>query len=115
MVIDAGRIVIRDRALSSLRASLLNALNLCIGDEFNPEASSEDRYLYQRVIPPRMYPTMEIEFLGSDRATRSKGFGELPFVTIPPAFYSALTQAFGLEPRQLPLQGSEILKLLEEE
>lgn len=115
MVIDAGKIVIRDRALSSLRASILNALNLCIGDEFNPETSSEDRYLYQRVIPPRIYPTMEIEFLGSERATRSKGLGELPFVTIPSAFYGALTQAIGLEPRQLPLQGSEILRLLEEE
>jgi len=115
MVIDAGRIVMPDRALSSLRASILNALNLCIGEEFSPEKVSEESYLYQRVISPNLYPTMEIEFLGSDRATRSKGLGELPFATIPPAFYSALTQAIGLEPQQLPLQGSDILKRLEEE
>ncbi|HNX74047.1 MAG TPA: hypothetical protein PKJ53_07715, partial [Spirochaetales bacterium] len=88
---------------------------LCIGEEFSPEKVSEESYLYQRVISPNLYPTMEIEFLGSDRATRSKGLGELPFATIPPAFYSALTQAIGLEPQQLPLQGSDILKRLEEE
>lgn len=115
MVIDAGRIVMHDRAKASLRASILNALNLCIGDQFDPEDDSEDRYLYQREIGPGLYPAMEIEFLESERATRSKGLGELPFVTIPPAFYSALTQAIGLEPRQLPLRGSEILRLLEDE
>ncbi|MCE5255942.1 MAG: molybdopterin-dependent oxidoreductase [Spirochaetaceae bacterium] len=115
MVIDAGRIIVYDRAIASLRASILNALNLCIGDEFDPEGSSDDRYLYQRQIKPSSYPAINIEFLESEKASRPRGLGELPFVTLPAAFYSALTQAIGVEPRQLPLRGSEILRLLEAE
>jgi CO/xanthine dehydrogenase Mo-binding subunit len=56
---------------------------------------------------------IEIEFLDPDRNIVPRGLGELPFITIPAAFYSALTQAIGNEPRQLPLSGSEILELVE--
>jgi CO/xanthine dehydrogenase Mo-binding subunit len=56
---------------------------------------------------------VEIEFLEADRSIMPRGLGELPFITIPAAFYSALTQAIGDEPRQLPVRGSEILELLE--
>lgn len=113
MVIDAGRIVSREHALSSLRSSIINALNLCIGGDFDPESRSETRYIHQRSLRLGDTPLIEIEFLESDRATTARGLGELPFITIPAAFYSALTQAIGIEPRQLPLRGSEILRLLE--
>jgi CO/xanthine dehydrogenase Mo-binding subunit len=112
MVIDAGRIVKRELALSSLRSSIISALNLCISRDFDPE-KSEGQYLSHGQLRFANLPFIGIDFMDSERTTVSKGLGELPFLTIPAAFHSALTQALGVEPRQLPLSGSEILRLLE--
>ena len=113
MVVDAGKIVSKDLALSSLRASIISALNLCTGADFDPQGAGRDQYLQDRSLRLPEVPYIGIEFLDSERTTISRGLGELPFITIPAAFYSALTQALGVDPRQLPLQGSEILRLLE--
>jgi CO/xanthine dehydrogenase Mo-binding subunit len=94
MVIDAGRIIDLPTTRSSLRSSVLRALQMCTGSA-SPDSA------------------IEIEFLDPDRNIVPRGLGELPFITIPAAFYSALTQAIGNEPRQLPLSGSEILELVE--
>jgi len=112
MVIDAGRIVKKELALSSLRSSIISALNLCISRDFDPE-KPEGQYLSHGQLRLANLPFIGIEFMDSERTTVSKGLGELPFLTIPAAFHSALTQALGVEPRQLPLSGSEILRLLE--
>ncbi|MDP2790666.1 MAG: hypothetical protein Q8O15_02805, partial [Rectinemataceae bacterium] len=72
-----------------------------------------DHYRNHRRLSLFELPFMGIEFIDSERTTVSKGLGELPFITIPAAFHSALTQALGVEPRQLPLAGSEILRLME--
>ena len=113
MVVDAGRIVSKEKALSSLRSSIIAALNLCTGADFNPEGIESEEYLRDRNLSLLDLPTIGIEFIESEKTSVARGLGELPFITVPAAFYSALTQALGVEPRQLPLQGSEILKLLE--
>ena len=112
MVVDAGRIVKKELALSSLRSSIISALNLCIGRDFDPDGTKEQYLSYGR-LKFNDLPFIGIEFIDSERTTVSKGLGELPFLTIPAAFHSALTQALGVEPRKLPLAGKEILKLLE--
>lgn len=112
MVIDAGRIVAKELALSSLRASIISALNLCTGADFDPERVGNEQYLRDRNLMLTEIPFIGIEFIDSERATVPRGLGELPFITIPAAFYSALTQALGVEPRQLPLRGGEILRLM---
>ena len=112
MVVDAGRIVKKELALSSLRASIINALSLCMDKDFDPD-EGQDHYRSHRKLPYSNLPFMGVEFIDSERTTVSKGLGELPFLTIPAAFHSALTQALGVEPRQLPLAGSEILRLME--
>ena len=113
MVVDAGKIVSKELALSSLRSSIISALTLCTGLDFDPEKGGREQYLHDRGLRLPEIPAIGIEFIDSDKTTTSHGIGELPFITIPAAFYSALTQALGVEPRQLPLHGSEMLKLLE--
>lgn len=113
MVVDAGRIISKELALSSLRSSIISALTLCTGADFDPDKGGRDQYLHDRGIRLPEIPAIGIEFIDSDKTTIAHGLGELPFITIPAAFYSALTQALGAEPRQLPLRGSEILRLLE--
>ncbi|MDX9826647.1 MAG: molybdopterin-dependent oxidoreductase [Spirochaetia bacterium] len=113
MVIDAGRIICRQTALASLRASVLSALALCTANDFDPASAGRKDYLADSGIRMRELPRIDIEFIEPDRNQAAKGIGELPFITIPAAFYSALTQALGLDPRQLPLKGGEILRLLE--
>ena len=114
MVIDAGKIVNRQTALASLRASTLSALALCTANAFDPLEAGRKEYLADPGLRLLQLPRIEIEFIEPDRNAAPKGIGELPFITIPAAFYSALTQALGLDPRQLPLKGGEILRLLEE-
>jgi CO/xanthine dehydrogenase Mo-binding subunit len=113
MAIDAGRIVNRESARSAIRNSALNALNLCVGKEFNPDRVNRNQFLEMRLLPMSESPQLYIEFIEPDRNVSPRGLGELPFQTIPAAFHSALTQALGVEPGQLPIQGGEILRLLE--
>ena len=91
----------------------MSALRLCTGLAFDPEGNSENQYLGN--IDPAFsgIPSIIIEFVESERGRQTRGLGELPFITIPAAFYSALTQAIGIEPRRMPLAGSEILRLME--
>ncbi|MEW6548466.1 MAG: molybdopterin cofactor-binding domain-containing protein [Spirochaetota bacterium] len=111
MVVDAGRIVDQKTARESLRASALRALSLCVDSSFEPSAKgTEDNFLGTRM---KELPRIEIDFIDPERSSAPRGLGELPFITIPAAFYSALTQALGVEPKKLPLRGSEILRLLE--
>lgn len=113
MVIDAGKIVCREAALASLRASALSALSLCTAYEFDPETAGRSDYLADTSVRHLTLPEISIEFIEPEKGAAAKGIGELPFITIPAAFYSALTQALGVDPRQLPLKGGEILRLLE--
>lgn len=113
MVIDAGKIVNQQTALASLRASALSALALCTANDFDPLEAGRKDYMADSGLRMLQLPRIEIEFIEPDRNTAARGIGELPFITIPAAFYSALTQALGLDPRQLPLKGGEILRLLE--
>lgn len=113
MVVDAGRIVCRELALASLRTSILSALNLCTGSDFDPEGDGREQYLRDNSLRLSELPLISVEFIDSERNVAARGLGELPFITIPAAFHSALTQALGVEPRQLPLRGKEIMRLLE--
>jgi CO/xanthine dehydrogenase Mo-binding subunit len=113
MVIDAGRIVSTQSALASLRASVLSALALCTANDFDPDTAGRKDYLADTSLRMKDLPDIDIRFIEPERNGPARGIGELPFITIPAAFYSALTQALGLDPRQLPLKGGEILRLLE--
>ncbi|MCX7026867.1 MAG: molybdopterin-dependent oxidoreductase [Spirochaetes bacterium] len=113
MVVDAGRIQKPEIARSTLRSSVMSALRLCTGLAFDPEGESKFQYL--RNVDPAFpgLPSISVEFVNSERNGQTKGLGELPFITVPAAFYSALTQAIGIEPRRIPLSGGEILRLME--
>lgn len=113
MVVEAGKIVDEALARASLRASAISALSLCTGGDFDPHGGEGEQYLHERRLGLTELPFIGIEFIDADKSVVPRGLGELPFITVPAAFYSALTQALGIDPRQLPLGGSEILKLLE--
>ncbi|TXT46801.1 MAG: xanthine dehydrogenase, partial [Spirochaetes bacterium] len=111
MVVDAGKIVDVQAAKTSLRGAAIRALSLCVDSAFEPgDSEAEHAYLSTRI---KFLPRIEIDFIDPGRNSSPRGLGELPFITIPAAFYSALTQALGLEPKKLPLKGSEILRLME--
>lgn len=112
MVIDAGKIVSKERAASSLRSSIVRVLEMCTGREFDTSADPGTIYGSEKSPSSGGLPSIGIEFLPGQSAA-ARGIGELPFVTVPAAFYSALTQAMGIEPRQIPIHGPEILRLME--
>lgn len=114
MAVDAGRIVNRESAVSALRTSAVNALNLCTGKEFDPLLADRTQFLEMRQLSITETPEIHIEFIDPDRNISPRGLGELPFQTIPAAFHSALTQALGVELGSLPIRGNKILRLLEE-
>lgn len=113
MVVDAGRIVDKDSAAASLRCSVIGALNLCVGSDFRPDEDGEAQYRNNRRLAVPDIPFIGVEFLDADRPGPTRGLGELPFITVPAAFSSALSQALDADPGQLPLGGGDILKIVE--
>jgi CO/xanthine dehydrogenase Mo-binding subunit len=113
MVVDAGRIVAKDEARASMRSAIISALGLCTGEIFDPDTADEELYHRDRLSALTELPAIEVEFIDPDRAGPARGIGELPFLTIPAAFHSALTQALGRQPRRLPLTGRELLDIME--
>lgn len=113
MVVDAGGIYVPEAAVASLRASALNALAMCLCPEFIPGGENPSQYREYSPLRLAETPPVTIDFVDPHRDAPPRGIGELPFVTVPAAFYSALTQALGAEPRDIPLSESEILGYLE--
>ncbi len=113
MVVDAGRIVAKDEARASLRSAIISALRLCTGEVFDPDTADDALYQRERFPVLAELPSIEVEFIDPDRIGPARGIGELPFLTIPAAFHSALTQALGRQPLQLPLTGRDLLDIME--
>lgn len=112
MVIDAGRIINKPLAEASLRAQAVNALRLCLLDEVVPETLDSYSYLAKKHLSFSEIPDIFIEFMDSDR-TSALGIGELPFATIPSAYYGALSQALGFELPSIPANPRDIMQIWE--
>jgi len=114
LCVDGGKVVAPDRAASSLRSSVADALGACLVERFDPSADAEgSAYFRYGLLPMQKLPPISIEFLEPSGREAVKGIGELPFDTVPAAFLSALAQAADSPFSSLPVTAAAILKPLE--
>ena len=113
---DGGRIVSPDRAAASLRVASSCAMSLCMREGLSLEDGqiSNDAFFNYGILPPGELPPIRVELLEADKRAASKGIGELPFNTIPPAFLSALSQAAGLHFSSIPVRPVDLSALVED-
>ncbi len=110
LCVDGGQIVSRERAEASLRAGAADAVGICLREKLDLGSGgiSEEDYFSYGLIAPASLPPIKIELCQADRRAKTKGIGELPFDTIPPAFLSAVAQAAGEAFYSLPLGPEEL-------
>ncbi len=116
LAVYAGRILDRGSAEAELRRGIYQALSWTLhdawearGDERPSAAEGYDTSFRGR--PPRI----KIIFGNPMRKDGPTGIGELPFLTVPAALVSALSQASGLYLDRLPIRPAQILRMLQEE
>jgi CO/xanthine dehydrogenase Mo-binding subunit len=114
LCVDGGKVVAPDRAASTLRASVVDALGACLVERFDPSiGSDESAYFRYGLLPLQRTPPISIEFLEPSARASVKGIGELPFDTVPAAFLSALSQAADSPFSCLPVPAATLLRALE--
>lgn len=118
LAVFAGRILERGAAEAELRRGIFQALAWTLHESFPDPTRLSDHQLLRRYDttfrgrPPRV----RIVFVNAPmRREFSAGIGELPFLTVPAALISALSQASGLYLDALPARPRTILAMLREE
>jgi len=118
LAVFAGRIFERGAAEAELRRGIYQALAWTLHESFPDPSNLSDHQLLRRYDttfrgrPPRV----RIVFVNTPmRREFSAGIGELPFLTVPAALISALSQASGLYLDSLPARPRTILAMLREE
>jgi CO/xanthine dehydrogenase Mo-binding subunit len=110
LCVDGGLIASPRSAEASLRAGAADSIGLCIREHLDLSAGSvtDDDYLSYGLLAPADIPPIHVDLLEPDRRTKSKGIGELPFDTVPPAFLSAVAQAAGTPFYDLPVRPEDL-------
>ncbi|MCG8480901.1 MAG: molybdopterin-dependent oxidoreductase [Spirochaetales bacterium] len=116
LAVYAGRIMDRGSAEAELRRGIYQALSWTLHDAWDgregERSSAEKGYDTSfRGRPPRI----KIIFGNPIRKDGPTGIGELPFLTVPAAVVSALSQASGLYLDRIPIRPAQILRMLQEE
>ncbi len=118
MAVHAGRVLDRGSAEAELRRGIFQSLAWALHESFPDPLNLADPELRRRYDttfrgrPPRI----RIVFVTTPvRREFSAGIGELPFLTVPAALISALSQASGLYLDALPTRPRTILDMLTEE
>ncbi|MFO8041775.1 MAG: molybdopterin cofactor-binding domain-containing protein [Alkalispirochaeta sp.] len=107
----AGRILDRGSAEAELRRGIYQALNWTLHEAVHdPGAVGRYRTTF-RGRPPRL----RIVFGAAERRDGPTGIGELPFLTVPAALTSAISQASGLYLDTLPVRSATLLQMLQED
>ena len=107
----AGRILDRGSAEAELRRGIYQALNWTLHEAVHdPGVIGRYRTTF-RGRPPRL----RIVFGAAERRDGPTGIGELPFLTVPAALTSAISQASGLYLDTLPVRSATLLQMLQED
>ncbi len=114
--VDGGLIVSRSHAESALRSGSADAIGLCVRERLDiaSGAVTEEDYLSYGLMSPADLPPIHVELCETEKRPKSKGIGELPFDTIPPAFLAAVSQAAGTPFRELPVRPEDLSVVAEE-
>ena len=115
LCVDGGQVVSPERAASSLRSGMADALGSCLLErmECASPGSPGTEYFRYGLQSLRELPALEVEFLPAAKGAPVKGIGELPFDVLPAAFLSALSQASGAALSRLPVPAAELIRALE--
>ncbi|MEX2445463.1 MAG: molybdopterin cofactor-binding domain-containing protein [Alkalispirochaeta sp.] len=107
----AGRILDRGSAEAELRRGIYQALNWTLYEAVQDPTDIGRYRTTFRGKPPRI----RIVFGAAERRDGPTGIGELPFLTVPAALTSAVSQASGLYLDTLPVRPATLLQMLQEE
>ncbi|HKK47549.1 MAG TPA: molybdopterin cofactor-binding domain-containing protein, partial [Alkalispirochaeta sp.] len=107
----AGRILDRGSAEAELRRGIYHALNWTLHEAVQNPADIQRYRTAFRGKPPQI----RIVFGAAERRDGPTGIGELPFLTVPAALTSAISQASGLYLDTLPVKPATLLQMLQEE
>jgi CO/xanthine dehydrogenase Mo-binding subunit len=111
LCVYAGRIMDRGAAEAELRRGIYQALNWTLHEAVTDSADIGHYRTNFRGKPPRI----RIVFGAAERRDGPTGIGELPFLTVPAALTSAISQASGLYLDTLPVRPATLLQMLQEE
>jgi CO/xanthine dehydrogenase Mo-binding subunit len=116
LCVEGGLIVSPERAASALRSGAVDALGLCARERLalSSGSVSDDDYFAYGLLSPSELPPIRVELCEPDKRSKSKGIGELPIDTIPPAYLAAVAQAVGAPFHSLPISPEELIALEEE-
>ncbi|SIQ89484.1 CO or xanthine dehydrogenase, Mo-binding subunit [Alkalispirochaeta americana] len=125
MAVYAGTILDRQSAEAELRRGIYQALSWALKEpldrgarQTNKEAEILGDPEVQRQYTPGFLgapPRIKVIFVPGGKRDSSVGVGELPFLTVPAALVSALSQASGLYLDGIPARPREVLRMLQEE
>lgn len=117
MVVYAGRIMDRNAAEAELRRGIYQSLSWVLFEGFPEVAHISDSRLRRHFAPhtQTLNPRIRIVFLNPARRDGPAGLGELPFLTVPAACTSALSQATGLFLDVAPTRMADTLRLLRDD
>jgi CO/xanthine dehydrogenase Mo-binding subunit len=111
---DGGQIISPERAASTLRSGIVDALGSCLRERIDgPLAASGIEYYRYGIQALHELPPIFVQFVASRKSDPVKGLGELPFDVVPAAFLSALSQAAGASFSRLPIATAELIAALE--
>lgn len=117
MVVAAGRILDRGAAEAELRRGIYQALSWALHEGFPDPARLGDATMRRGYLPDNegITPRIRVVLLPAQRKEGPAGLGELPFLSIPAALTSALSQATGLFLDSVPTRTGDILRMLRDE
>jgi CO/xanthine dehydrogenase Mo-binding subunit len=109
MGVDGGKIIAEDRAVKSLKASVVQALGWAYREQINyvNGVISAEQFDNFDIISPSQIPPVNIEFINRTQ-DEPKGIGDLPFTCIPAAYVQAVSQAMDHQFQTIPLKAEDI-------
>ena len=111
-MIDAGEILNKESAKSSIETSVLQALGWASYEHVPSSFNLNQNYHIPGI---KELPEIVIDFIKSDKQKKPGGIAELPQCLIPSALVSAISQATGCYFDRLPITPEVIYNYLEEE
>lgn len=125
MVVYCGQILDKNAAETELRRGIYQALSWTLHetvDRASREAPRETDLLADPDIQrhynpgfPGAPPKIKVVLLPGAKRSGPVGIGEIPFLTVPAALVSAISQASGLYLDSIPVKPREVLRMLLEE
>ncbi len=117
LIVYAGRILDRSAAEAEIRRGIYQSLSWALHEGFPTPSRLNERPLRRRYAPfaEDLAPRVRVVFMNAARKDGPTGLGEIPFLTVPAALTSALSQATGLFLDSSPTRMSDTLRMLRDD